>query len=123
MDAVKGAEIGGDEIKNGSFRSPANEYQVSYQNMKNGLILYQFTRKKSAEELAKEKKEKKKEEEKQKEDYQYKPRAAASETEFWKVLLAIAVAGGTIGEDIATGGLGIADDSASFWLAYKLITG
>ena len=36
---------------------------------------------------------------------------------------AVLIVGGTIAEDVITGGGGIADDAASFYLAYRLMFG
>ena len=36
---------------------------------------------------------------------------------------AVLIVGGTIAEDVITGGGGIADDAASFYLAYRLTFG
>lgn len=123
VKAIKGASIGDGEIKAGVFMSPGFEYKVVYNNMKNGLIIYYFTKNLTTEMEAKKKKEEKKEEEKKEKDYEYKPQIAASEQKYWNYILAIIIAGGTIAEDVATGGAGIADDAASFYFSYKLIFG
>lgn len=36
---------------------------------------------------------------------------------------AVLIVGGTLAEDVITGGGGIADDAASFYLAYRLMFG
>ena len=51
---------------------------------------------------------------------QYQP---AQEIQFWGTVAAVLIVGGTIAEDVITGGGGIADDAASFYLAYRLMFG
>lgn len=62
---------------------------------------------------------------KEKDDnYVYVPRYQPSdEIQFWGTVAAVIIVGGTLAEDVFTGGGGIADDGASFYLAYKLMFG
>ena len=39
----------------------------------------------------------------------------------YRTLAGIVIIGGTVAEDFLSGGIGVADDAASFALAYKLI--
>ena len=43
--------------------------------------------------------------------------------QFWGTVATVLIVGGTIAEDVITGGGGIADDAASFYLAYRLMFG
>ena len=43
--------------------------------------------------------------------------------QFWGTVAAVLIVGGTLAEDLITGGGGIADDAASFYLAYRLTFG
>ena len=47
----------------------------------------------------------------------------AYEIQFWETVADVIIVGGTLAEDVFTGGGGIADDGASFYLAYKLMLG
>ena len=51
---------------------------------------------------------------------QYQP---SQEIQFWGTVAAVLIVGGTLAEDVITGGGGIADDAASFYLAYRLMFG
>ena len=51
---------------------------------------------------------------------QYQP---SQEIQFWGTVAAVLIVGGTLAEDVITGGGGIADDAASFYLAYRLTFG
>ena len=115
-----GGKVGGSYI-NGSFFEIEN-YEVEYSNMNNGLIVYTFK-----------KKEKQPDEvpvpvpvpEEEKDDnYVYVPQYQPSQKiQFWGTVAAVIIVGGTLAEDVITGGGGIADDGASFYLAYKLMFG
>ena len=61
--------------------------------------------------------------EKEKEEgYSYTPKISPeNEFGYWGTLIGIAIIGGTLVEDVATGGAGIIDDATSFALAYSLI--
>ena len=87
--------------------------------MNNGLIIYNFKRNKTKVEEAYEA-----EKEKEKEPgYVYQPQEDAYYFQFWGTLGGIVIVGGTLIEDVLTGGAGVADDAASFAFAYKLIFG
>lgn len=62
---------------------------------------------------------------KEKDDsYVYVPQEQpVHEIQFWGTVAAVILVGGTLVEDVLTGGGGIADDAPSFYLAYKLIFG
>ena len=118
---VEDGKIGEEYIKNNTFTTADEEYTITYKNMMNGLIVYNFkkNRKKTDPEYAV---EKEKETEKDR-DYVYEPQVAAHTVTFWGTLLGVAIVGGTIVEDVFSGGAGIADDAPSFALAYELIFG
>lgn len=88
--------------------------------MNNGLIVYSFKKKQPNEvpvpvpapETEKD------------DNYVYVPQyQPAQEIQFWGTVAAVLIVGGTIAEDVITGGGGIADDAASFYLAYRLMFG
>lgn len=63
-------------------------------------------------------------EEEKDDNYVYVPQYQPSqEIQFWGTVAAVIIVGGTLAEDVITGGGGIADDGASFYLAYKLMFG
>lgn len=113
-----GGIIGGSYINDSSFTY--GDYTVDYYNMQNGLIIYKFKKKqKEPEPVTVPEPETEKEK-----GYQYVPKISPSnDYVFWGKMLGLAIAGGTVIEDIFSGGLGIADDAASFTVAYKLIFG
>lgn len=84
--------------------------------MQNGLIIYKFKKQKKEPVTVPEP-------ETEKEDgYQFIPKTSPSnDYVFWGTLAGIAIVGGTLAEDILSGGIGITDDAASFAVAYKLI--
>lgn len=105
-------------IKGSSFE--IGDYKVQYSNMNNGLIVYSFKKKQPDEvpvpvpapETEKD------------DNYVYVPQyQPAQEIQFWGTVAAVLIVGGTIAEDVITGGGGIADDAASFYLAYRLMFG
>ena len=113
-----GGKIGGLYIKGSSFE--IGDYKVQYSNMNNGLIVYSFKKKQPDEvpvpvpapETEKD------------DNYVYVPQyQPAQEIQFWGTVAAVLIVGGTIAEDVITGGGGIADDAASFYLAYRLMFG
>ena len=96
------------------------DYKVQYSNMNNGLIVYSFKKKQPDEvpvpvpapETEKD------------DNYVYVPQyQPAQEIQFWGTVAAVLIVGGTLAEDVITGGGGIADDAASFYLAYRLMFG
>ena len=96
------------------------DYKVQYSNMNNGLIVYSFKKKQPDEvpvpvpapETEKD------------DNYVYVPQyQPAQEIQFWGTVAAVLIVGGTNAEDVITGGGGIADDAASFYLAYRLMFG
>lgn len=63
-------------------------------------------------------------EEEKYDNYVYVPQYQPSqEIQFWGTVAAVLIVGGTLAEDVITGGGGIADDAASFYLAYRLTFG
>lgn len=63
-------------------------------------------------------------EEEKDDNYVYVPQYQPSqEIQFWGTVAAVLIFGGTLAEDVITGGGGIADDAASFYLAYRLLFG
>lgn len=112
--AYSGGKRGGDYISDSNFT--IGDYTVNYYNMKNGLIIYKFKKKKKEPVTVPEP-----ETEKEK-GYQYIPKTSPSnDYAFWGTLAGIVIIGGTVAEDFLSGGIGVADDAASFALAYKLI--
>ncbi|MDE6233059.1 MAG: VWA domain-containing protein, partial [Lachnospiraceae bacterium] len=116
--AYPGGKIGGANIIDSSFTF--GDYKVDYYNMQNGLIIYKFKKqKKEPEPVTVPEPETEKEK-----GYQYIPQTSPSnDYVFWGKVLGIVIVGGTVAEDIISGGIGISDDAASFTLAYKLIFG
>lgn len=86
--------------------------------MNNGLIVYSF-KKKQPDEVPVPVPEEEKDD-----NYvyvsQYQP---SQEIQFWGTVAAVLIVGGTLAEDVITGGGGISDDAASFYLAYRLMFG
>ncbi len=116
--AYLGGKIGGAYISNSSFTF--GDYTIDYYNMQNGLIIYKFKKQKKEPEPVTVP-----EPETEKEDgYRYISKTSPSNGyAFWGTLAGIAIVGGTLAEDFFSGGIGIADDAASFAIAYKLIFG
>lgn len=116
--AYAGGKRGGAYISNSNFI--VGDYKVNYYNMQNGLIIYKFKKqKKEPEQVTVPEPETEKEK-----GYQYIPETSPSNSyAFWGKLAGIVIVGGTLAEDIISGGVGITDDAASFTLAYKLIFG
>lgn len=115
--AIEG-KVGGSYI-NGSFFE-IGDYDVEYSNMNNGLIVYTFKKKKKNPDKVQVPVPKKEKDD----NYVYVPRYQPSdEIQFWGTVAAVIIVGGTLAEDVFTGGGGIADDGASFYLAYKLMFG
>lgn len=114
--AAIGGNIGGPYITDSSFE--IENYRVEYSNMHNGLIVYTFKKKRKQPDDVKVS-------EKEKNDsYVYVPQEQpVHEIQFWGTVAAVVLVGGTLVEDVLTGGGGIADDVPSFYLAYKLIFG
>lgn len=97
---------------------PEASYKVQYSNMNNGLIVYNF-RKKQPDEVPVPVSETEKDD-----SYVYVPQyQPAQEIRFLGTIAAVLIVGGRLAEDVITGGGGIADDAASFYLAYRLMFG
>lgn len=113
-----GGMVGGSYINDSFFE--IGDYKVQYSNMNNGLIVYNFKKKqKQPDEVTAPATEKEKDD-----NHVYVPQCQpAQEIQFWGTVAAVIVVGGTLVEDVFTGGGGIADDAASFYLAYKLMYG
>lgn len=88
--------------------------------MQNGLIIYKFKKqKKEPDPVVVPEPETEKEK-----GYQYTPKTSPSnDYAFWGTVVGIVIIEGTVAEDFLSGGIGVADDAASFALAYKLIFG
>ena len=116
VEAYNNGVVGGRYITDSSF--VIEDYTVKYYNMQNGLIIYKFKKNnKEPDTVAVPEPEKEKEE-----GYSYTPKISPeNEFGYWGTLIGIAIIGGTLVEDVATGGAGIADDATSFALAYSLI--
>ena len=88
--------------------------------MANGIILYSFSENNPKPELAPAPMPEKEKER----GYSFAPSTnPENPAVFWGTLCGVLIIGGTLIEDYLTGGAGIADDAASFALAYELMSG
>lgn len=88
--------------------------------MNNGLIVYSFKKKQPDEVPVPVPVP----EEEKYDNYVYVPQYQPSqEIQFLGTVAAVLIVGGTLAEDVITGDGGIADDAASFYLAYRLMFG
>ena len=85
--------------------------------MNNGLIVYSF-KKKQPDEVPVPVPEEEKDDK-----YVYVQYHPSQEIQFWGTVESVLIVGGTLAEDVITGGGGISDDAASFYLAYRLMFG
>ena len=104
--------IRGGDILDNTF--PYGDYVVNYYDLGDGIILYSYGKSKPQEDsVTVTEKER---------GYTYVPKTAPSdELLFWGDIAAVSIISGTLLEDFFTGGIGIADDAACFWLAYELM--
>lgn len=113
-------KIGGNYIKNGNFITADGNYIVSYVNQLNGLVLYRFKRRPKSE-YEYEYQPAVEEDRQEKNEKVYTPVHTTNDYGFWATLAGLAIIGGTVVEDVLTGGIGITDDAASFAAALALI--